>query len=191
MPCAADERNSRSRRDLSVSAAPACFPSASGAVFYYGLPCSLHMGGNASGRLFQQRTFSDSDQRVVCLKQRASVQHRMDDPGVPPIPGAQRRIAAAAQQLLRILQLRLQGDAEAENSVPGRNPFPGADLIEIDFADAGGPGDVGPRPGVMLQQGFELFGEHGRLEIVRVMLEKAVKLLVSSEIPAQLRGALF
>ena len=100
-------------------------------------------------------------------------------------------MAAAAQQLLYLFQFRMQDKAQAQHPFPARYPLSRTDLIEIDFTDTGLLGYLDAGSVISLEQFLECLCEYGLPQVIRVMLEIAVKLLVFSEIPEQLRSTLF
>ena len=112
----------------------------------------------------------------------------MSSPACPADEAVHGRSCAAA---LAYPQLRMQDEAQAQHPVSGRYPLPRADLIEIDFTDAGLLSYFDPGSLVPIEQILEFLCENSLLQEIRVMLEIAVKLLVFSEIPEQLCGALF
>ena len=70
------------------------------------------------------------------------MEEAVDEDGVPAVPRVELGIAQPLEEPLGLLQTELRGGAQAEQPVPGEGPPPGEDLVEVDVAHPGLPGQV-------------------------------------------------
>ena len=134
--------------------------------------------------------FAAGEETVVDLLQSCPVSNAMGDDGVPLQTGVELSIGGPTQDVLCLIQGGAQGDAQAQQPIPGGVPTAGEHLINIDLAHIGpaGQDSFGNRvPGMYrLQQILHIAeGKEGL-----VLLQIGVQVGLGEHLPAQIARGL-